>query len=68
MQIIINGKSHTTSSNSTIPEVLTALLSSSIEEGIAVCVNREIIPRSQWESYRIEEGDHLEIVQATQGG
>lgn len=35
---------------------------------IAVEINGEIVPRSQFSSHAIEEGDKIEIVQAIGGG
>ncbi len=36
--------------------------------GIALAVNREIVPRARWAARRIVEGDAIEIVGAVQGG
>lgn len=36
--------------------------------GVAVAVNNRVIPRSQWAEHRLEEGDAVEIIRATQGG
>lgn len=35
---------------------------------IAVERNQEIIPKSQYETTRLEEGDHLEVVRFVGGG
>ncbi len=37
-------------------------------EGVAVAVEREVVPRSQWEETLLEEGRSVEIIRATQGG
>lgn len=36
--------------------------------GVAVAVNNQVVPRSQWDDHRLEEGDAVEIIRATQGG
>jgi len=36
--------------------------------GSAVAVNQEVITRSQWESYIINEGDNISLFQAIAGG
>jgi sulfur carrier protein len=36
--------------------------------GVAVAVNDEVVPRTQWPSRRLKPGDTVEIVRATQGG
>ena len=35
---------------------------------LAVEVNEEVIPRSQHEAFRLQDGDRVEIVQAIGGG
>jgi sulfur carrier protein len=35
---------------------------------VAVELNREIVPRAQWEAIRLREGDELEIVHFVGGG
>ena len=36
--------------------------------GIAVSVNEEVVPRGRWRSFRVGNGDRVEIVGAAQGG
>ncbi len=38
------------------------------KRGVAVAQNDAVIPRSQWDETPVEDGDRLEIIQATQGG
>lgn len=37
-------------------------------KGIAVEVNREIVPKSQWEQRQLAEGDEIEMVTFVGGG
>ena len=36
--------------------------------GIAVALNEEVIPRSNWQSQKIKNSDKILIITATQGG
>lgn len=36
--------------------------------GVAVAVNGEVVPRSAWESYRLANGDRVEVLSAAAGG
>ena len=36
--------------------------------GIAVAVNNRMIPRTEWDSYVLNEGDHIIIIKAVCGG
>ncbi|MFL5727855.1 MAG: sulfur carrier protein ThiS [Cytophagaceae bacterium] len=37
-------------------------------KGIAVAINNEVIPKSDWEKYSLKENDKVTIIRATQGG
>lgn len=36
--------------------------------GVAVALNEQVVPRSQWALTPVCDGDQIEIIQATQGG
>ena len=36
--------------------------------GIAVAVNQRMVPRTEWESYTLNEGDNIIIIKAVCGG
>ncbi|SMD31701.1 sulfur carrier protein [Reichenbachiella faecimaris] len=38
------------------------------ESGIAVAINEEILPRTIWEQYQVQDNDNILIITATQGG
>lgn len=65
MQIKVNGENRTFESVETVQDLLDEL---GLEGRIAVEVNRNIIPRSQFRTFRISQGDSLEIVRAIGGG
>lgn len=66
MKIYVNGEERSCSDTL----VLAALLENIglAQKRIAVEVNREIVPRTQHSQRRLQEGDHVEIVQAIGGG
>ena len=37
-------------------------------EGVAVALNRQVVPRAQWPSQELQSGDRVEIVRAVGGG
>ena len=65
MQIQVNGENRTFESVETVQDLLDELR---LEGRIAVEVNRSIIPRSQFQTFRISQGDSIEIVRAIGGG
>jgi sulfur carrier protein len=38
------------------------------ERGVAVAVDGEVVPRAEWESRALSEGENVEVVRAVQGG
>jgi len=65
MQVIINGETKSLDGPSTVNELL---LQMNIEGKVAVEINREILPRSRFDQYMIQNGDVLEIIHAIGGG
>jgi sulfur carrier protein len=46
---------------------LVALLTAA-KRGVAVAVNGEVVPRSQWAEVALRDGDRVEVLTAAQGG
>ena len=67
VEVVVNGETQTVEAAS-LPDVLCALQYDPDQQGIAVAVNAEVIPRSEWQTTTISVGDRLEIVGAKQGG
>jgi len=66
LTVTVNATGHQVESGSVLEQLLAQL---GMGGGrIAVEINGEIVPRSQFGSYAIEEGDKIEIVQAIGGG
>ena len=65
MQLSINGERTFLENVTTITELLNHL---NLQGKIAIEVNREIVPRSQFDKYQINDGDLVEIVHAIGGG
>jgi sulfur carrier protein len=67
--IILNGQPVPLPSPSTLDVLLGALpLGSVAMVGVAVAVNYEVIPRSQWSQTKLRPGDRVELIRAVQGG
>ncbi len=66
MTIFVNNTIHNTSA-STLGELMAELQKDKLL-GIAVALNQTVIPRSDWENYKLREKDTIIIITATQGG
>ncbi len=64
--ITLNGENQQIDSNTTVDELLKILNLGS--KRLAVEINMEIIPHSQYSTYTLKESDKVEIVQAIGGG
>ena len=43
-------------------------LNLNLNKGIAVAVNNNIIPKTEWEKYIVIDNDKITLIKATQGG
>lgn len=66
MNLTINGKQREVRSSKTIAELVREL--NIVAPNIAVAVNRQVVPRSQYAASLLMEGDAIEIVHAVGGG
>jgi sulfur carrier protein len=51
----------------TVDELLDAL-GVEVRRGMAVAVDANVVPKSEWSTTRVDEGARVEIVTAVQGG
>jgi len=66
IQLVINGEDTSLESVTTVSNLIEYL---DLEHGkLAIEINQEIVPRSQFDTYCLTEGDIIEIVQAIGGG
>lgn len=66
MTVTINGQSKQIADLASLAALIDSLGMKA--DRVAVELNREIVPRSQWDATPIRDGDRLEIVQFVGGG
>lgn len=66
MQIMLNGEAFLLETESTVISLIEKL--DLLEENIAIAINHEIIPASQYTTHQLEDGLEVEIVRAVGGG
>jgi thiamine biosynthesis protein ThiS len=66
MNLTINGEARVLPSAETLAALVDQL--GMKYDRVAIELNREIVPRGQWEQTRLQDGDRLEIVQFVGGG
>jgi len=67
-KITVNGEEKEVSRELTVMELLEETGVEFREVGLAVAINEEIVPKSEYTTRRVREGDRVEIVQLVGGG
>jgi len=67
MNIYINSKQQEVPGEAKITD---ALISMNIagQKGIAIAVNDNVVPRTEWETHILKANDQVTLIKATQGG
>lgn len=67
MDLTINGRRHDLAAGARIPDVL-AILGYESPRGLAVAVDKQVIPKNRWDETELVEGMDVEVLRAVQGG
>ena len=67
MEYTLNGKRRSSEGHITVAAVVKAETGDASPKGVAVAVNGDVIPASDW-SYEVTDGDVMDILIAVQGG
>jgi sulfur carrier protein len=68
MIVAVNGTATEIAEGATVAAVLVHLNLPSAARGVAVALQGEVVPRAQWVSVAVRDGDRIEVVGAIQGG
>lgn len=66
MSVTVNGVPDASAAGRTVAEVLVGVAGSL--RGSAVVVDGEVVPRGEWQTYRLRPGQRVEVITAVQGG
>ena len=64
--VIVNGQPRSVASGTTVAALVRGLTQS--PRGVAVAVDREVVPRSSWDEVVVGDGSNVEVVTAVSGG
>ena len=68
MKIRVNGEETEVRLNLNVHDLLIALELDPVQSGIAVAVDREVIPKTEWSGTPLRENSDVEIIRPVQGG
>ena len=67
-QVIVNGERMDLADNASVQAAVEAAGAPTEGRGVAVAVDGEVVPRGQWDSTSLDEGQRVEVLRAVQGG
>lgn len=68
MKIRVNSEEKKVPSNFNVHDLLITLELNPEQSGIAVAVDRKVIPKSKWRDTQLRKNSDVEIIRAVQGG
>ncbi|AZM62763.1 MULTISPECIES: sulfur carrier protein ThiS [unclassified Streptomyces] len=66
MNISVNGERREVAPGTALDTVVTTLTAA--PSGVAAALNETVVPRAQWPTTPLAEGDRVEVLTAVQGG
>jgi len=66
LEVVLNGEVVSIEAPTSISKLVDELKAPT--NGVAVAVNREIVPRSKWDTFFLSDQDAIEVVTIFQGG
>lgn len=68
MRVVLNGAQAELADGTTVREAIEALDLPAEGRGVAVAVDAEVVPRTEWETHELQDGARVEVLRAIQGG
>jgi sulfur carrier protein len=66
--IVVNGERAELQPGEPLVEVLRSLGLTATSPGVAIAVDRVVVPRAEWETFTLGADAHVEVLTAMQGG
>ena len=68
MKVLLNGSETDLGDGATVQTAVDALDLPAAGRGVAVAVDAEVVPRTQWQTHALNDGARIEVLRAIQGG
>jgi sulfur carrier protein len=68
MKVLLNGTQTDLADDATVQTAVDALDLPAAGRGVAVAVDAEVVPRTQWQTHELNDGARIEVLRAIQGG
>ncbi len=67
MNVYVNNKLHAVSEETTVTALL-ELIQPGVQKGVAVAVDNQVVPKAEWDQYRLQADCKITLIKAAQGG
>jgi sulfur carrier protein len=68
VRVVLNGAQAELAEGATVQAAIDTLDLPAAGRGVAVAVDAEVVPRTEWETHELTEGARVEVLRAIQGG
>jgi sulfur carrier protein len=68
VRVVLNGAEAELAKGATVQAAIDTLDLPAAGRGVAVAVDAEVVPRTEWETHELTEGARVEVLRAIQGG
>ena len=68
MKVLLNGSEAELADGATVQAAVDSLELPGAGRGVAVAVDATVVPRTQWDTHKLDDGARVEILRAIQGG
>jgi sulfur carrier protein len=68
VRVLLNGAEAELADGATVRTAVDALELPAGGRGMAVAVDAQVVPRTEWDTHELDEGARIEVLRAIQGG
>jgi sulfur carrier protein len=68
VRVLVNGAETELAEGATVQSAVEALDLPAAGRGVAVAVDAEVVPRTEWQARELSDGARVEVLRAIQGG
>lgn len=68
MNVVVNGEARELPATATVASAVEVAGADASARGIAVAIDGQVVPRREWRSISLLEGQRVEVLRAVQGG
>jgi sulfur carrier protein len=68
LEVHVNGERRELPDGATVETAVRGAVATGNGRGVAAALDGEVVPRAEWESTELHEGQRVEVLRAVQGG